>query len=155
MRVMANAIPHTLFQWSLLCLQFILLFLSFMVTLLSYYTLVFCFTLLLSPCVGTIQFLHKCAYIHCLYSVSGLSWYQHQSLATFCFPLCLWAFLVHDLTHNSVRLARDSLIPPQIPLSVFSSPREKFTLLRFYFILLLVTFLFYSTSYVAPQAFYY
>ena len=82
-RVMANAVPHTLFQWSLSCLQLILLFLSFIGTLLSYYTLVFRFTLLSSPCVGTIQFLHKRAYIHCLYSVSGLSWYQRQSLAPF------------------------------------------------------------------------
>ena len=48
-RVMANAVPHTLFQWSLSCLQFILLFLSFMGTLLSYYTLVFRLTLLSSP----------------------------------------------------------------------------------------------------------
>ena len=45
-RVMANAVPHTLFQWSLSCLQFIILFLSLMGTLLSYYTLVFHFILL-------------------------------------------------------------------------------------------------------------
>ena len=86
---MANAIPHTLFQWSLSCLQFILLFLSFMGTLLSYYTHVFRFTLLSSPCVGTIQFLHKCAYIHCPYSVLGLSCYQHLSLAPFWLSSCL------------------------------------------------------------------
>ena len=80
-RVMANAIPHTLFQWSLSCLQFIFSFLSFMSTLLSYYTSVFHSTLLSSPCVGTIQFLHKRAYIHRPYSVFRLSWYQRQFLA--------------------------------------------------------------------------
>ena len=99
-RDMANAVPHTLFQWSLSCLQFILLFLSLMGTLLSYYTLVFCFTLLLSPCIGTIQFLHKRVYIHCPYSVSGLSWYQHQSLAPFWLSshlLVLWSMVLSPI----------------------------------------------------------
>ena len=107
-RVMANAVPHTLFQWSLSCLQFILLFLSFMSTLLSYYTLVFHFTLLSSPCVGTIQFLHKHAYIHCPYSVSGLSWYQRQSLAPFWLSsrlLMLWSTVL-------------SSIPSTVPVTV-------------------------------------
>ena len=101
---MADAVPHTLFQWSLSCSQFILLFLSFMSTLLSYYTLVFCFTLLSSPCVGTIQFLHKRAYIHCPYSVSGLSWYQRQSLAPF---LLSPGAPVHGPVSYSVNRARD------------------------------------------------
>ena len=89
-RVMANAVPHTRFQWSLSCLQFILLFLSFIGTLLlSYYTPVFRSTFLLSPCVGTIQFLHKRVYIYRPYSVSRLSWYQRQSLAPFWLSSCL------------------------------------------------------------------
>ena len=99
-RVMANAVPHTLFQWPLSCLQFILLFLSFMGTLLSYYTLVFRFTLFSSPCVGTIQFLHKHTYIHCLSSVSGLLWYQHQSLAPFWLSsrlLVLWSTVLSPI----------------------------------------------------------
>ena len=80
-RVMANAVPHTLFQWSLSCLQFIILFLSFMGTLLSYYTLVFRFTLLSSPCVGSSYISARTYTVP--YSVSGLPWYQRQSLAPF------------------------------------------------------------------------
>ena len=108
---MANAVPHTLFQWSLSCLQVILLFLSFMGTLLSYYTLVFRSTLLSSPCVGTIQFLHKRAYIHRPYSVSDLSWYQRQSLAPF------WL-------SSRLLVLRSTVLSP-IPSTVPVTPRGK------------------------------
>ena len=107
---MANAVPHTLFQWSLSRLQPIILFLSFMGTLLSYYTFVFRSTLLSSPCVGPVQFLHKRAYIHRSYSVSRLSWCQRQSLALFWLSSCLLV----------LRLTVSSPTPSTVPVTYMS-----------------------------------
>ena len=94
---------------------------------------------------------HTALYLVCVspYSVSGLSWYQHQSLAPFWLSSSPGA-LVRSLASYSVNHAYDSLIPPQILLSVFSSPCEIFTLSRFNFTLLLVMFLFFTQLLTLP-----